>query len=114
MSKQRIIGQPGDQDYLDRLRAYLQASPEARRRGAERYRQEGDLLAARATEEGRVTDLLHDAEIQTRPEPAPVPARAWADVAVGGLAICRDCAEAFARAYGILEMEGARDDRHRN
>jgi len=54
----RIIGNPGDQDYLDRLRAYLQASPEARRRGAERYRQEGDLLAARATEEGRVTDLL--------------------------------------------------------
>jgi len=61
--------------------------------------------------------MPHDAEIQTRPEPAPVPARpcatgcgAWADVAVGGLAICRDCAEAFARAYGILSREDE-DDR---
>jgi hypothetical protein len=49
-----------------------------------------------------------------RPEPAPVPAArpcavpgcgAWADVAAGGLALCRDHAEAFARAYGILEAE---------
>lgn len=56
--KQWRIGQPGDQEYLDRPRAYLQASPEARRRGAERWRRDGDLLAARATEEGRVTDLL--------------------------------------------------------
>jgi hypothetical protein len=30
---------------------------------------------------------------------------AWADVAAGGLALCRDHAEAFARAYGILEAE---------
>jgi hypothetical protein len=46
-----------------------------------------------------------------RPEPAPVPAArpcavpgcgAWADVAAGGLAICRDHAEAFARAYGMI------------
>jgi hypothetical protein len=47
-----------------------------------------------------------------RPEPAPVPAArpcavpgcgAWADVEIRGLALCRDHAEAFARAYGILE-----------
>ena len=53
--------------------------------------------------------MPHDAEIQTRSEPAPVPARpcaagcgAWADFRVGGVALCRDCAEALAEAYGLL------------
>ncbi|WP_322794723.1 hypothetical protein [Thermoflexus sp.] len=27
---------------------------------------------------------------------------AWAEVEIRGLALCRDCAEAFARAYRIL------------
>jgi hypothetical protein len=51
-----------------------------------------------------------------RPEPAPVPAGrpcavpgcgAWADVAAGGLALCRDHAEAFAEAYGLLAPEAS-------
>ena len=55
-------------------------------------------------------------ERPTRPEPAPVPAGrpcdvpgcgAWADVAAGGLAICRDHAEAFAEAYGLLAPEAS-------
>jgi len=55
-------------------------------------------------------------ERPTRPEPAPVPAArpcavpgcgAWADVAAGGLALCRDHAEAFAEAYGLLAPEAS-------
>ncbi len=30
---------------------------------------------------------------------------AWADVEIRGLALCRDCTEAFARAYRFLEAE---------
>ncbi|MDT7885340.1 MAG: hypothetical protein RQ891_10870 [Thermoflexus sp.] len=50
-------------------------------------------------------------ERPTRPEPAPVPAArpcavpgcgAWAEVEIRGLALCRDCVEAFARAYGMI------------
>jgi len=27
---------------------------------------------------------------------------AWAEVEIQGLALCRDCVEAFARAYGMI------------
>jgi hypothetical protein len=50
----RRIGRPWDQAFLDLLRARPDVWPE----GAEYFRSQGDYLAARAAQQGRITDLL--------------------------------------------------------
>jgi hypothetical protein len=50
----RRIGRPWDQKFLDLLRSRPDVWPE----GAAYFRGQGDYLAARAAEKGRITDLL--------------------------------------------------------